>query len=377
MKSRRRPHILLIDDDRLTRELLNSFLSENYDVTTFESAENALPFFDPKIIDLVLCDIYLTGMSGIEFRKKLFETGGDLVPFLLMTGRGSKELETASANLGIDDYLIKPIERVHLGIVIERILKRHGQIRDGVSKRLDAQVTHSLQPSVPTRVGPLRATLRHREATAGGGDVVLHHCRSPQNDILILADIMGHGFESKFFAHAYTGYLYGLLRSTEGTNNPAQILSRLNETIIDDHFLKQSLLTLQVLSVDANGLIRLDNAGHPRPILADPEGARFIGDTNIIAGLIPNPKDGQELFPQISLQLNENQRLFLYTDGVMDASSHSEDRAQMEAATLEILSQTEFVPLEVLADQIYAKHKCIYGEAIADDLTFILLERRA
>lgn len=101
--------VYVVDDDST---LLNAFRRlltvRGFDVETFISAEDFIRGADPRTAVCLLCDIKLSGMSGIELGRRLVEQGSSL-PIIFIAGQRSSELEQATQNAGGVAYLQKPV----------------------------------------------------------------------------------------------------------------------------------------------------------------------------------------------------------------------------------------------------------------------------
>ncbi len=117
-----RKSILVVDDEKSQREILEMILSdEGYDVTTASSGEAAMKFVADRRFDLVLTDLKMTGMSGLDLLKEL--TGFDKsIIVILLTAHGSVDSAVDSMRLGAFEYLQKPYDREKLLDTISRAL---------------------------------------------------------------------------------------------------------------------------------------------------------------------------------------------------------------------------------------------------------------
>lgn len=116
-------HILVIDDDRRIRDLLNRFLQANgYRVTTADSAMAAGSRMQGLEFDLLVLDVMMPGQSGLEFARALRSRSE--VPILMLTARAETEHRVEGLELGVDDYLAKPFDPRELLLRIGNILKR-------------------------------------------------------------------------------------------------------------------------------------------------------------------------------------------------------------------------------------------------------------
>ncbi len=119
-----RKSILVVDDEKSQREILEMILSgEGYDVTTASSGEAAMKFVADRKFDLVLTDLKMTGMSGLELLKELTDFDKSII-VLLLTAHGTVDSAVDALRLGAFDYLQKPYDREKLLDTISRALNK-------------------------------------------------------------------------------------------------------------------------------------------------------------------------------------------------------------------------------------------------------------
>ena len=100
--------ILVVDDEKVARKSLADILRlEGYEVAEVEDGSNALEVLEAKEIDLMLLDIRMPGMDGIEVMQKASELAPD-TEIIMLTAHGSMESAVESLRYGAHDYLIKP-----------------------------------------------------------------------------------------------------------------------------------------------------------------------------------------------------------------------------------------------------------------------------
>jgi two-component system, NtrC family, response regulator AtoC len=117
-------HILVADDDNAIRSLLRTFLEdENYRVTEATTGQEALEGLRTAGYDLVLLDMRLPGMTGIDVLKQLREKEGE-VPVILMTAYGSPNIAIQASSLGAYGYITKPFELDDVLHTIKRYFER-------------------------------------------------------------------------------------------------------------------------------------------------------------------------------------------------------------------------------------------------------------
>jgi two-component system copper resistance phosphate regulon response regulator CusR len=115
----------LAEDDAKIASLVKSGLEEhNYSVTTIPDGFMALYTFKEEHFDLIILDVMMPGMNGIEVCRLLRESNKD-VPILMLTALGSVEDKVLGLSSGADDYLVKPFHFKELIARIEALLRRH------------------------------------------------------------------------------------------------------------------------------------------------------------------------------------------------------------------------------------------------------------
>ncbi|MDE5978542.1 MAG: response regulator transcription factor [Muribaculaceae bacterium] len=128
--------ILLVDDEEALREGLGVYLElEGYEVDTAASAEEALTFDLPGY-DLLLLDIMMGGMSGVELAARLKENPATAsLPIIFLTARDSDEDVLKGLTLGADDYIAKPYSIKIVIARIEAVLRRFRLNSPGILQR--------------------------------------------------------------------------------------------------------------------------------------------------------------------------------------------------------------------------------------------------
>lgn len=123
-----RKSILVVDDEKSQREILDMILSgEGYDVTTASSGEAAIKFVENRHFDLVLTDLKMTGMSGLDLLKELVARDKSVM-VILLTAHGTVDSAFEAKDLGAFAYLQKPYERENLLETVSRALTKLTQL---------------------------------------------------------------------------------------------------------------------------------------------------------------------------------------------------------------------------------------------------------
>lgn len=119
------PDILIIDDEKAIRKTLGEILSyEKYKVDEAVDGEEGLAMFSKKNYDVVLCDIKMPKLDGMEFLNKAAEVNAD-VPIIMISGHGNIETAVEAVKKGAFDFVSKPPDLNRLLITIRNALDRN------------------------------------------------------------------------------------------------------------------------------------------------------------------------------------------------------------------------------------------------------------
>ena len=117
-------NVLFIDDEKHIRQANRQTLElADFEVTCHESAEDALPILKDGWPGVVVCDIRLPGMSGIELQRKLHDQDSDL-PVILITGHGDVSTAVQAMRDGAYDFLEKPYSSERLVKTVSKALEK-------------------------------------------------------------------------------------------------------------------------------------------------------------------------------------------------------------------------------------------------------------
>jgi two-component system KDP operon response regulator KdpE len=117
--------ILVVDDEPALRRTLQANLdARGYDVTAVETGEAALQQAGVQLPDLVILDLLLPGLSGLDVCRALRATSE--VPILVLSARGEEQTKVQALDLGADDYLTKPFGMDELLARVRALLRRLG-----------------------------------------------------------------------------------------------------------------------------------------------------------------------------------------------------------------------------------------------------------
>ncbi len=121
--------ILAVDDNIINLATIEQELKNKYDVVTVNSGARAIRFLNKEKPDLILLDVQMALMDGIETLKEIRTMeNGATIPVIMLTAKKDRETVIEGTKLGILDYVLKPFDSQDLHSRIERALKRVGAL---------------------------------------------------------------------------------------------------------------------------------------------------------------------------------------------------------------------------------------------------------
>lgn len=202
-------HLLVVDDDPRITELLRRILAyEGYSVAIAASGQDALSRTLEHPPDLIVLDILLPGLDGLEVARRLREAG-DTVPILMLTARDAVENRVEGLTVGADDYLVKPFAPEELVARVKALLRRSQAERHEVLRYADVEL------DTGTRLAHRGA--REIELSPTEYELLSLFLRRPRQVLtreIIMDRIWGLDFEgSSNILEVYVGYLRAKLEA--------------------------------------------------------------------------------------------------------------------------------------------------------------------
>lgn len=209
-------NILIVDDEKAIRKTLGEILSyEGYKMDEAGDGEEALKRFKDKAYDVVLCDIKMPKMDGIEFLERAREINPD-VPIIMISGHGTIETAVEAVKKGAYDYISKPPDLNRLLITIRNAMDKTNLVTETkVLKRRVARVQEMIGESAPIKkikdtiekVAPTEARVLitgengvgkelvarwlHEKSSRAAGPLVEVNCAAIPSE-LIESELFGH-----------------------------------------------------------------------------------------------------------------------------------------------------------------------------------------
>ena len=172
------PRILIVDDEVEITEILADLLSEEYDCARAGSAEEALSRLQEGVFQLVISDITMPGMSGLDMIPHVKEISPDTV-VVMISGMQTVESAIGALRLGAFDYLMKPFDLRQVEAVVKRALEHHDlvvakQRYENHLEELVEQRTVELDRALNSLEGAYRSTLKALTAALEARDSETH-----------------------------------------------------------------------------------------------------------------------------------------------------------------------------------------------------------
>ncbi len=183
--------ILVVEDEQSIRTIIEYALQEaGFTVVTTARGDDALEVFAREDVDLVILDIMLPGLDGLEVCRRIRAT--DATPIIMLSARGEELDKVLGLELGADDYVTKPFSPRELVSRVRANLRR-------------ARVEPDR--SAPVRVGDLEIDTTARTVTRGGREIpltysefeILHKLASSPRRVFTREELMNHLWDGNFF----------------------------------------------------------------------------------------------------------------------------------------------------------------------------------
>ncbi len=175
--------VLIIDDERPLLEMLEiSLESDGYTVLTAENGASGLDIFQREKPALVVTDIKMPGMDGLEVLRNIRESGQE-AEVIVITGHGDMDTSIAALQLGASDYITKPVRDAALTLALDR-----ARDKLAIARRLQ-EYTHNLEQIVDERTAELKTAqqelLRNERLTTIGETVtgLAHYIKNILNGL--------------------------------------------------------------------------------------------------------------------------------------------------------------------------------------------------
>lgn len=315
-----RPRILIVDDDEDIRILLSARLEPlGYPVAMVSSGESALQWLERDMADILLLDLAMTGMSGLDVLSRIRKSELD-VAVVLTTASGSEDVAIAALRIGADDYLRKPFSHYDLEAVLDRVSRKLALARRNrvlqrqlaVELSRAAEMQADLLPGDPPELEGWELAARCVPAREVGGDFYDWQQTSPGYISLTVGDVMGKGMAAALLMAS----VRAVLRAVGPYGSPASAVQTAAASLSSDLTRSGSFVTIFHAHLDlATGRLRYVDAGHGHVFLC-----RCDGRTEKLpADGLPIGVVDEEIYLEGEVTMGAGDVLVIYSDGLTQA----------------------------------------------------------
>ena len=308
--------ILVVEDERTLRRLLEYRLRKHYNVRSVANGAEALSSVADAIPDLIISDIMMPQMDGFALQAALQENiNTRTIPFIFLTAKADDSSRMKGMRTGVDDYITKPFDLEQLLSRIDRLLERTKLYQTQLEGKIGEDFSKRLMPKRMPHVEGYELSYINEPREHGGGDLFDWTQPVPGQYFFTVGDVMGKGLQAKFYAFTFQSYIRGTLHTMLAPNiSPAEVLDSVNTVLLDDEVMEDTFASLLLIRWDVmRNSITYANAGHCRPFIVSPNGCTIIDDSDLILGLDPNAT-----FTDHTVELEPGHGILAYTDGLIE-----------------------------------------------------------
>ncbi len=384
--------ILSVDDDPDIRKRISTYLEDSgFIVFEASNGKEALNLFASKKPDLVLCDLIMPEMSGLELLEILKKESPE-TPIIVVSATEVMGDVIEALRLGAWDYIVKPITNMAvLEHAVCRALERGRLVIENRNYRAqleekNMQLTQSLgqlkedqdagksvqQKLLPKPIFELNEYIFSHVVIPSlylSGDFVDYFAISQDKIGFYIADVSGHGASSAFVTVLLKSLVEQMLSNYQTRNdelilNPDRVLKHISDDILQAKLGKYLTMIYGVLDLKENQLVYSVGGHYPNPVIWNGKVATFLEGTGFAVGIF---KDAR--FESHTCPLPEQFSLAMFSDGIFEIL-HGKNLQEKEERLLEIVNKSQ-LSVEDILSSLGIKNE----SGCPDDITLLLMNR--
>jgi sigma-B regulation protein RsbU (phosphoserine phosphatase) len=392
MSNEQRKTILVVDDESHICLMMEDLLMDEYNVFVASDGVEALEIVAEKqdTLDLVITDIRMPRMDGMELLREM-KSHYPEIGVMMISAHGNIRTAVEAMKQGAYDYIPKPLpEFDELDITISRYFEKR-QLEERIQQQERAemeriyreledarQIQQSLLPKEPPQIGGFEIAGMSIPAKEVGGDFY-DYLSLGENIGIVLADISGKSVRAAMVAAMANGMLHTEVEGQrEIWDSPRMILHELNialgSRLVREMFTAMSLGILQT----REKRFVFSNAGLPYPIVKRGERVWQLEVNGLPLGILDSEEYAELAeYTELSVDLQMGDFVVLYSDGVTEATSETEEIYQTERL-LEIVQNADSgLSAQGMIDWIIQDVNVFAGNVDQyDDITLVVLRCR-
>ena len=385
--------ILIADDDPIMLRILNELLEDNgYEVVGAMSGETAINELRKNHYDLLVSDIVMEGIDGIELIKAVRQIDGyQNLPVILLSGKNDSATKVKAFDALADDYVTKPFDLDELAARIKTQLRlKHLQDEIEHKSLLLSQRNAELETSLDiakrfqfnllpldtTEINGLNVSSFYQPIDKVGGD--LFDIIPLGNGIagIFISDVSGHGVPAAFLNITLKMTLRAILeeeiKKTTSDIYTFKVLEKINKQIMQ-YVNDGDFITALYSIIDVNNkMLYISSAGHPKAIIMRKEGNRvsYIESRGLCLGFSSDAS-----YTTNAVKLYPGDRIIYYTDGLPEMKDNN-NRKLGSNGLIDIIRKCshEINPGSLTARIVHELHQFSSDKEYDDDLTILCLE---
>jgi CheY-like chemotaxis protein/anti-sigma regulatory factor (Ser/Thr protein kinase) len=355
--------VLVVDDQEINRKLLHHMLNhDGFDVVLASDGLQAIELYKTEHPDLVLLDVVMPNLDGYETAPILKELAGEVyLPIIFITALEDQDSLSRCLDVGGDDFLSKPFDRV----ILQAKIKAHSRIRDLSQKtfeqkkeldfyRLKTEREHQIVEHIFDRALEGNYQVPHlleyhlSPASMFNGDLMLVALGPTGNLYIMMGDFTGHGLAAAIGTLPVSRAFYSMVQKGLAVGDIAiEVNEILLKLLPDDMFCAASIIELhnngKSLSVWAGGT--------PDMYLVNDRNGQLmtIHSQHMALGILDNQEFDSDL---LNFSVHKHQRLIMFTDGVVEITDENEQMFGYERLT-NLLTSPDYRELPLIIEELY------------------------
>ncbi len=386
--------ILIVDDDDMINEVLSFILGESYEVHSYLSAENALAGENMSAFDVVITDVNLPGIDGIELLERI-KSSNPNIPVIVITGYNDIDVAISALKRGAFDFILKPFKNDQILLSVEKARERRRLLLENIklldelraknreleylNEKIQArnfeieselEIASNLQRCLfPVSFPPIRGiefALRFKPVEKITGDFFDFILYDESRFAFIFADVSGHGVPAALYS--------AMVKTAIGTfvrhdSSPSQSMRDMNSFLISSQKeMSYNYATIFCGYFDlSERTLSYCNAGIPAPVLLRKNDEIQLLDPNgPFVGIFEN-----SLYEQKTIPFGPGERLIFYTDGAFECSN-AEEKILGHSNFLDVLVNIKSHPMSDIVSGLFSYVEEFSGrQRYVDDVTIL------
>lgn len=380
--------VLIVDDSIDNRRLLVRTLQKSgYELAEAVDGKEALIQTREFLPDLILLDIMMPELDGYQVCAALKNDPATAdIPVIFLSAKTETQDKIKGLEIGGVDYITKPFDRGEVLARVRTQLKLRSLMKEILEKQrhLDedlkaaAAIQASLLPQSLPELDRLRLAWKFVPCDQTGGDIFNILRLDEDHLAFYMVDVSGHGVPAAMITVSVSQMLQPLAGCVKKKINlppyyeiasPQEVMQTLDQEYPFERFNKYFTIVYLVADL-SRGKVVYSNAGHPAPLLLHGDGRIELldkGGTIIgLNGLIP--------FEQEEIQLLPEDKIFLFTDGMVEFENHQGEAFGLQRF-MTVLKQVASQPITRVLDSLYESIRAFGGDSpVLDDMTLLGIE---